>query len=151
MSTNSEQRLQDALNALPREVMPQRDLWPGIAHALINTGEWSSLGQAEGGRDWTLGIADPHQADRLITRLRMRGGCVATSADDQCSFSADRVHHHILNPDTGYSPTHWSSVTVIAPSCVLADALTKVLALTRQTALPCFAHFGAQAFITPHA
>ncbi len=35
MSTNSEQRLQDALNALPREVMPQRDLWPGIAHALL--------------------------------------------------------------------------------------------------------------------
>jgi hypothetical protein len=32
---NSEQRLQDALNALPREVLPQRDLWPGIAHALL--------------------------------------------------------------------------------------------------------------------
>jgi hypothetical protein len=35
MSANSEQRLQDALNALPREVMPRRDLWPGIAHALL--------------------------------------------------------------------------------------------------------------------
>jgi FAD:protein FMN transferase len=99
----------------------------GITHALINTGEWSSLGQAEGGRDWTLGIADPHQADRLMTRLRMRGGCVATSADDQCSFSADRVHHHILNPDTGYSPLDISSVTVIANTCTEADALTKVL------------------------
>ncbi|WP_310610338.1 FAD:protein FMN transferase [Limnohabitans sp.] len=100
----------------------------GIAHALINTGEWSSLGQAEGGRDWTLGIADPHQADRLITclRLRMRGGCVATSADDQCSFSADRVHHHILNPETGYSPRDIASVTVIASTCTEADALTKV-------------------------
>lgn len=32
---NSEERLQDALNALPREVMPQRDLWAGIAHALM--------------------------------------------------------------------------------------------------------------------
>jgi thiamine biosynthesis lipoprotein len=99
----------------------------GIAHALINTGEWSSIGQAEGGRDWTLGIADPHQADRLMTRVRMRGGCVATSADDQCSFSADRVHHHILNPETGYSPRDISSVTVIAKTCIEADALTKVL------------------------
>lgn len=35
MTINSEQRLQDALIALPREVMPQRDLWPGIAHALM--------------------------------------------------------------------------------------------------------------------
>jgi thiamine biosynthesis lipoprotein len=36
------------------------------------------------------------------------------------------LHHHIVNPETGYSPLHWSSVTVIAPRCVLADALTKV-------------------------
>jgi hypothetical protein len=34
---NSEQRLQDALDALSREVLPQRDLWPGIAHALLVT------------------------------------------------------------------------------------------------------------------
>jgi thiamine biosynthesis lipoprotein len=99
----------------------------GIAHALINTGEWSSLGRAEGGRDWTLGIADPHQADRLMTRLRMRGVCVATSADDQCSFTADRVHHHIFNPETGDSPRDISSVTVLASTCTEADALTKVL------------------------
>jgi hypothetical protein len=32
---NAERRLQDALDALPREVLPQRDLWPGIAHALL--------------------------------------------------------------------------------------------------------------------
>ena len=32
---NAERRLQDALDALPREVLPRRDLWPGIAHALL--------------------------------------------------------------------------------------------------------------------
>lgn len=32
---NAETRLQDAIDALPREVLPQRDLWPGIAHALL--------------------------------------------------------------------------------------------------------------------
>ncbi len=32
---NAEQRLLDALEALPREVLPQRDLWPGIAHGLM--------------------------------------------------------------------------------------------------------------------
>jgi hypothetical protein len=32
---NAEQRLLDALNVLPREVLPQRDLWPGIAHGLL--------------------------------------------------------------------------------------------------------------------
>jgi len=99
----------------------------GIAHALINTGEWSSLGQADHERDWTLGIADAHHAGNLFARLRMKDWCVATSADDQCKFSEDRKHHHILDPATGYSPRDISSVTIAAQSCTLADALTKVL------------------------
>jgi hypothetical protein len=32
---NSEARLRDALDTLPREVLPERDLWPGIANALL--------------------------------------------------------------------------------------------------------------------
>lgn len=35
---NSQRRLHDALEALPREVLPQRDLWPGIEHALLLPG-----------------------------------------------------------------------------------------------------------------
>jgi hypothetical protein len=31
---NAQQRLQDALGRVPREALPQRDLWPGIAHAI---------------------------------------------------------------------------------------------------------------------
>lgn len=99
----------------------------GVPHALINAGEWSSLGQAQGRRDWVLGIADPHKAGHLVARLRMAGLCVATSADDQCAFSEDHVHHHILDPETGYSPSDVSSVTVVAKTCTQADALTKVL------------------------
>ena len=57
----------------------------------------------------------------------MHGLSIATSADDQCTFSDDRVHHHIFNPRTGYSPQDIASVTVAATDCALADALTKVL------------------------
>jgi thiamine biosynthesis lipoprotein len=56
----------------------------------------------------------------------MQGRSVATSADDQCTFSPDFVNHHIFDPHTGRSPTELSSVTVVASNCVLADALTKV-------------------------
>ena len=99
----------------------------GVAHALINTGEWSSLGTSPDSDAWRLGIADPHQHQRLIGRLAMQGECVATSADDQCTFSDDHRYHHIFNPHTGVSPNDISSVTVIAPSATQADALTKVL------------------------
>ncbi len=99
----------------------------GVRHALINTGEWSAIGLADAVRDWSLGIADPHQPDRLIARVQMNGMCLATSADDQCAFTSDRKHHHILDPLTGYSPPDIASVTIAASSCVTADALTKVL------------------------
>lgn len=99
----------------------------GVAHALINTGEWAAIGLAEGKRPWMLGIADPHRADHWLTRVTMQGWSLATSADDQCMFSADRKHHHIFDPHTGYSPYDIASVSVAAPTCTVADALTKVL------------------------
>jgi thiamine biosynthesis lipoprotein len=99
----------------------------GIEHALINTGEWAALGQPDVLHGWTLGIANPRDERRLITRLRMDGRSIATSADNETSFSSDLRNHHIFDPRTGYSPPDLASVTVAASSCALADALTKVM------------------------
>ena len=99
----------------------------GIEHALINTGEWTALGQPGNERPWLLGLQDPHNAQALIARLALDGRSVAVSADNECSFSPDRRHHHIFNPRTGYSPAELSCVAVAAPSSALADALTKVM------------------------
>ena len=99
----------------------------GIRHAQIDTGETALLGNAPGGQAWTLGIENA--AGRSVGTpplLTADGRAIATSSDAHTSFSADHRHHHIMDPRTGYSPTHWSSVTVLAPSCTLADALTKV-------------------------
>lgn len=108
----------------------------GIGHALINTGEWSALGRPAPERPWLLGIANPRDEQALIARLAMDGRSIATSADNECKFSADRRHHHIFDPHTGYSPSELASVTVAAPNCALADALTKVMFVAgRQDAL----------------
>jgi thiamine biosynthesis lipoprotein len=99
----------------------------GVAHALVDAGEYAMAGSNARGELWTLGIADPRIRGGLIARLFADGRCVATSGDDQTSFSADHRHHHIFDPHTGYSPAGLSGVTVAAPSGALADALTKVL------------------------
>ena len=99
----------------------------GIVQALINAGEWTSLGRPDIQRDWLLGIADPRLEQAFMTRIAMGGRSIATSADNECSFSPDRRHHHIFDPHTGYSPTELAGVTVAAPSCAIADALTKVM------------------------
>ena len=117
----------------------------GIAHALIDAGEYASLGQPEHAGDWMLGLADPRQPQRLIARIALQGRCLATSADDQCSFSPDWRHHHILDPHTGHSPPDLAAVSVLAPSAVLADALTKVFFMAGyQRALPLARHWGVQ-------
>jgi FAD:protein FMN transferase len=108
----------------------------GIANALIDTGEHASLGHNEQGQAWTLGIEDPRDEQRLLTALHSDGRAVATSADNRSTFTADRKHHHILNPATGDSPPELSSVTVLAPSTMLADALTKVMFVAGPRQIP---------------
>lgn len=108
----------------------------GVAHALINAGEYASLGHNPQGQAWTLGIEDPRDEQRLLTALRGDGRAVATSADNRSAFTADRRHHHILNPATGDSPPELSSVTVLAPSAMLADALTKVMFVAGPQQIP---------------
>ncbi|HEY9094409.1 MAG TPA: FAD:protein FMN transferase [Hydrogenophaga sp.] len=99
----------------------------GVSNALINAGEFTSLGHNAQGQAWTLGIEDPRDESRLLTALHNDGRSVATSADNRSRFSADHRHHHIFDPTTGDSPPALSSVTVLAPSAMLADALTKVM------------------------
>jgi FAD:protein FMN transferase len=108
----------------------------GVANALIDTGEHASLGRNERDQPWTLGIEDPRDEQRLLTALRGDGRAVATSADNRSTFTADRQHHHILNPATGDSPPELSSVTVLAPSAMLADALTKVMFIAGPHQIP---------------
>jgi FAD:protein FMN transferase len=99
----------------------------GIEHALIDTGEWSTLGHSTDSRPWSLGVEDPRQLDSIIASIVSDGRAIATSSDAHCSFSADLRHHHIFDPRTGCSPRELASVTVLAPTCALADALTKVM------------------------
>lgn len=103
----------------------------GVEHALIDTGEFGSLGRSPRGGAWTLGVEDPHHAGRLIAALALDGRSLATSADNRSAFTPDHRHHHILDPSTGDSPTALSSVSVAAPSAMRADALTKVMFMAR--------------------
>lgn len=98
----------------------------GIEHALIDAGEWSSLGQSPEATPWRIGVQSPRAASLLAT-LHADGRAIATSSDAFYRFAANDRHHHVFNPRTGFSPTALASVTVLAPHCALADALTKVM------------------------
>ena len=98
----------------------------GVQHSLIDTRETTFLGQSSKGEGWRFAVEPSAASSSVPPIINTHGWAVATSSDAHTVFSADHVHHHILNPHTGDSPRHWASASVIAPSCALADALTKV-------------------------
>ena len=98
----------------------------GVMHALIDTGETATLGNAPRDKPWRFGVESAASAKASQPEMTADGRAMATSSDAHMSFTPDHVHHHIFNPHTGDSPRYWSSATVIAPSCAMADALTKV-------------------------
>jgi thiamine biosynthesis lipoprotein len=96
----------------------------GIDNALLDTGEFSAHGNNGARQPWTLGVLDPRDADALAAVLPVDGRCVATSGDYASTFTQDFVHHHIFDPASGNSPQELASVTVLAPSAMLADGLS---------------------------
>jgi thiamine biosynthesis lipoprotein len=67
----------------------------------------------------------PKRYKRLFEVLSITGKSIATSGDYQNFFTPDYKYNHIIDPSTGVSPPELSSVTVIAPDTIAADALTK--------------------------
>jgi len=99
----------------------------GVRHALVNTGEFGSLGRNADGAPWTVGIQHPRRPDAYLALAALEDRFLSTSGDYATSFSDDFRHHHIFDPRTGLSPTEFSSVTILARTGIEADALTKVL------------------------
>ena len=96
----------------------------GIAQALLDTGEFGTLGARDDGQPWTLAIRDPRDAQGIAHLLAADGRCLATSGDYGTAFSRDFSHHHIVDPKTGASPQELASVSVLAPTGMQADALS---------------------------
>lgn len=70
---------------------------------------------------WSVGIRHPRSDAELVEVVRVSNRAVCTSGDYE-KRGADGGHH-ILDPRTGASANGVASVTVIAPTAMLADAL----------------------------
>ena len=92
-------------------------------------------------------IRNPMSPSQLIEIGSIQNGAIATSS---LSFSKrERKHSHIINPlakrEADIHADFSDSFSIVANQCVYADALSKVFALSKDCAHPCFDHFSAQA------
>ena len=109
----------------------------GASSGVVNFGgDLRVLGPRPDGRPWPVGISHPRRARALVASIELPQGALATSGDYERFFELDgRRYCHILDPRTGWPVAHWQSVSVVAPVCLAAGALTTIAMLKEDQAL----------------
>jgi FAD:protein FMN transferase len=117
----------------------------GQAQGFVNLGgDIRVLGPRADGSAWHFGIQHPRQAEGAIAGVDMVEGALATSGDYERFFELDgRRYCHILDPHTGWPVSSWASISVTAPACVAAGALSTIAMLKGEQALDFLATQGA--------
>ena len=116
-----------------------------IQNAVVNAGgDLRVIGhQAE-----AISLRDPKNPQHFLTLGELANGAIASSATyfSKTKFENNWVNA-LVNPQNRTALNSEQSFSVIAPTAYIADALTKVVAISQNPQHPCLALFSAQAFI----
>lgn len=117
----------------------------GIASACVNAGgDLRVFGEVS----YPVAIRDPRAPTQIARRIDLKDAAMATSGS---YFSQRKVQGQLRSAlvDGGNGSAFVGSIsaTVQAPSCMLADALTKLVLLSANPRHPVLQQFGATAFI----
>ena len=98
----------------------------GITSGVVNAaGDLTAWGTQPNRQPWTIGIADPDTRQTAFSKLSISGFAVATSGNyEKYVLIGGKRYSHTIDPRTGYPVSGLKSVTILAPSAELADALT---------------------------
>ncbi len=96
----------------------------------------------------TIHLRDPRDPLRLLARIEMTDEALASTARrfDLVDGAPPGVSA-IINPVTGEPAVAVAGATVRAPSCMIADALTKVVTVSATDAGDLLEHYGASALL----
>ena len=106
--------------------MAARELAPFEDFAVNAGGDLFLGGHNAEDEPWSVGIRHPRNPSELLETVQISDSAVCTSGDyERHVATEDRSvdEHHILDPSSGGSATEAASVTVIADSAMVADAL----------------------------
>ena len=122
-----------------KQLLRERGVTSGIVNA---AGDLTTWGNQPTGEPWTIGIADPgaHRQtsfNQAFSYLTISDIAVATSGNyEKYALIGNKRYSHTIDPKTGFPVTGIKSVTIIAPSAELADALaTPVMVMGVQVGL----------------
>lgn len=102
-----------------------------VESAIINAG--GDIRILNYNRPLKVGIQHPRKQSEIIDVLKIQNSAVVTSGDYERFFIKNGIrYHHIFNPKTGFPADNSISVTVIAPTTIVADAYSTALFLMKQ-------------------
>ena len=100
-----------------------------LGYVLNVGGNITCIGDRPDGSGWVTAIRDPDaSASDFACRLRIRDTACVTSGVYERYFTVNgQRYHHIIDKDTLYPATYFSSLTVVTRDSALADALSTAL------------------------
>ena len=128
-----------------------RELEPFEDFAIDAGGDLYLGGRNPDGEPWSVGIRHPRLTDLLIETLSVSDRAVCTSGDYERQ-GRDGSRGHILDPRTGKPADDVTSVTVMAPTAMLADAVaTAAFVLGPEEGMELFDRLGVDGLIVSPA
>lgn len=115
----------------------------GVPAALVDMGgNVAAYGAPPERAAWLVGIRDPQNPGKILPKpIKLLNKAVATSGDyEQFALVAGRRYSHILDPRTGRPLAGVTSVTVVAPDGMTADAYSTALSVLGPERAIAFAH-----------
>ena len=88
-------------------------------------GDLYTRGKKPDGTEWSAGVHDPRGREgTYFAMLRVSDHAFSTAGDYERSYIVDgKRYHHIIDPRTGYPATASRSVTIWAPTALVADEI----------------------------
>ena len=110
----------------------------GMRNGFVDLGgDIRAIGPQPDGTPWRAGVRHPRVAGAAIAAFDLSEGALATSGDYERYFYVDGKRYcHILDPRTGMPVTHWQSISVAAPLCVVAGSCATIAMLRGEGARP---------------
>jgi FAD:protein FMN transferase len=110
----------------------------GVTSGIINaSGDLRTWGQQPNGEPWQIGVKNPLNKNKVFVLLPLVNQALVTSGNYEKFITIDgKRYAHIIDPRTGYPTSGLTSVTIIASSAELADALaTSVFVMGKDVGL----------------
>ncbi len=104
-----------------KELLIQNGVQSGIINA---SGDIAAWGYQPNGEEWLIAIKNPFNKNKIFSWLPIENKSIVTSGDyEKFIMIEGERFSHIINPKTGYPVKGLTSVSIIAPTAEIGDAL----------------------------